>query len=254
MFPPFLQSQYVEHLPQQSSVWWDQPTPRVLPNNIQTFQGGISRIAVAVQANQEGSSRVQNSISGYNVWVGAGSLPDLTQPPTTFSAILPISIPLTPPGAGTETFYILVLTQDEYGLNSRNQTYTTVTIDSSGNLVRPTVPTPQNLGMVQGRGGSLRVLAAYPTVTTDEYPADQWKIWTKSGSPPNPSIDTPVSIVPVGGKILAASIGSPGTNTYLAVGLYRSVDGVLSQTLTGSIVIQSPPSEVVAVPSGFQGA
>lgn len=199
-----------------------------------------------------GGNRIQNDIEGWNVWIGIGVLPDLTSPPTTFSATLPISTVITPPGAGTLTHYVLITKQDVYGLNSQNQQYTTITIDSSGNLILPPIVIPQGLMLVLQADGFIRVFASYPSLVIDQYPATYWKVWVKS-TPPNVGVDTPAAVVLIDGYRLYKTIGSlsPGTY-YVAVALYRTTDAALSDVLRGTIVVPGDPEEVVAVPSGYQ--
>ncbi len=203
--------------------------------------------------SQQGRSRIANAIAGYNVYVGSGALPDLTQPPSQFSATLPIYVSVTPPLVGTLTFFVLVRAQNQYGIESQNSRYTTITINSAGALVRPTVPIPQSLGIFQQVAGGLKILAAYPTVASDLYPATVWKVWAGL-APPDPTVDIPVMVQAVKGKLLSVSFGifAPGDLVYVKVGLYRQIDMALSPTLDGQITILAMPIVPIPVLSGYQ--
>jgi len=258
--PPLRQrsQQLYFDLPDFNSIWFEQvaffPRRQPLPSSFTTSQEGVYGIGVTIiMSAQAGDFRIQNNIEGYNVYIGSGSLPDLTQPPTTFSPSLPISVTLTPPVSGTESFYILVTKQDTYGLNSQNQYFTVITLDSSGNQVLPSIAIPQDLTLTNIADNKIRVMASYPTVSSDQYPANKWKVWAGL-TPPDISSDTPVAIVNVNGKILAINIGpySAGDLVYVVVALFRTTDSALSPVTSGTITIASPPSTVIAVPSGWE--
>lgn len=212
----------------------------------------IGVFLLTITSAQLGNYRVQNSIEGWNLWIGSAALPNLTLPPTQFSATLPFSYTLTVPGAGTLKYYVLVTKQDLYGLNSQNQNYTTITIDSLGNLVLPPIPTPTGLLLTPQPGGKIRVMASYPGYGEDAYPATNWRVWIGL-TPPNPLIDAPTLSTTVGGRLFSTDIAGYVANTYfVAVALYRSGDSAQSVALTGSVTIPAVPGEVIAVPSGFQ--
>jgi hypothetical protein len=197
-------------------------------------------------------SRIQNNIEGYNIWIGAGTLPNLSQPPAAFSATLPASVAITLPVSGVQTYYVLVTRQDTYGLNSQNQFYTLIDVNSSGVLQLLPVTNPVNLTLIARYGSYLRVLASYTGFYTDESPATGWKIWA-GVVPPNVHTDVPVAVLPAGTG-LSVDLGpyAPGT-IYVAVALFRQADGFLSGVLTGSYTFVASPPEPLAVPSGFDG-
>jgi hypothetical protein len=243
-------SQRQDQLPDFNSLWWQQLRLHPLPSGIVTSQIGTSGIYNAIiNASQVGISRIQNAIEGYNVWVGVGSLPDLAAAPYAFSAELPITVALTPPVSGTQTYYVLVTRQDTYGLNSVNQFYTTITLDSNGNLIVPAPPTPQNIVLYQQPGGSIRVLASYPTFSTDQYPATAWYIWIGT-TLPNPAT-TPTMVVPASTNLgTYTPVQSPGTY-YVMVALYQGANATLSGTIYTTVTVNADPGEVIAVPSGW---
>lgn len=212
----------------------------------------ICPMFLVMTGSQSGNYRVQNNIEGYNIWVGSGVLPNLTQAPTAFSLTLPINHTLALPGSGTLTYYVLVTKQDLYGLNSQNQYYTTITIDSAGNLVLPPVSPPQDFSLVARPDSTIRVKAAYPGYGKDAYPADQWRVWI-GVTPPNTSIDIPTLITSVTGSVLFFDLTgyTPGTY-YGAVTLLRMTDSTESVPLTASVVMPTVPSEITPVPGGYE--
>jgi hypothetical protein len=220
-----------------------------------TKQEGTCRIYNTVGAAECGIFRVQNnSLVGYNVYVGVNALPDLSQPPAAFSATLPISIPETPPGSGTKSFYVIVRAQDSYGLESQNQYPTVITISSSGGLLLPAIPAPQNLSVFARPNGYFKVRVTYSTANTDEYPATAWKVWAGT-TLPNPLVDTPVVAVAVEGIPMIVSIGPFSANTYyVMVGLSRAADGASSPTIYTTAVLSPTPNKPIPVPSGYQGS
>jgi hypothetical protein len=241
-----------DEAPDVNYVWFKHYAKYPLPSLVQTMQEGLYGVQNTIfMERQAGQYRVANNIAGYNVWVGAGTLPDLTGEPTAFSATLPVSIPLTPPVSGTETFYVLVTVQDVYGLNSQNQYYQTVTINSSGSPMLGPISAPQDLMLVPQAGGMLKVMATYTGVSTDEDAANQWKVWVGTSLPL--VTYTPAAVVAVNGSVLYTAIGpyAPGLY-YVLVALYRTADGHLSSGVVGTVTISTVPVEVTAVPGGYQ--
>jgi hypothetical protein len=259
--PPALEvirQQLYWDLPDTNYIWWEQrhiSPPRIIPipSGITVSQEGVFGIqGVAGGVSQTGFFRVQNNIEGYVAYVGAGSPPDLTQPPAVFSATLPVPITFNAPLSGTLTFYILVRKQDTYGLQSQNQHFTTLTIDQFGHVILPPLSAPQQLSLIAQAGQMLKVMAVYPGALTDSSPGDNWKVWIKLNFPPVPGVD-PANLVPVSGIYLASAFGplTPGVY-YVLVGVSRSADNALSATLSGTITIAGPPAEVLPVPGGSQ--
>jgi hypothetical protein len=242
-----------EYIP--TPEWWEQTLVdsrrASLPSWYSMSQEGTYNILYLMSTGQEGDYRIQNDIAGYVVWVGSGALPDLTQPPTVYSTTLPVSIPVTPPGSGTLSLFVLTAVRDVYGLVSQNQYCTVITVDSAGNLVRPALGAPQGLQLFELPAGNIRVIATYAGFETDAQPATSWKIWVKT-TLPNPAVDSPVAVLPAS-KILTTNFGPQTPGTYFVmVGLYRLVDGALTTTYS-TVVIHSAPPELIAVPSGFDG-
>lgn len=251
--PKLLERRYTYELPNYEDYWQQQRRFQPISSSFLVSQEGVFGIYNSMYGVvQINSFRVQNlSMEGYEVFVGSGALPDLTQPPAAFSPNLPISIAATPPVSGLLTYYILVRFRDSYGLESQNQHYSTVTIDSSGNIYEPPISNPQTLQLIALPEYKIKVLATYPGYGVDEFPATHWRVYCNT-VPPVPGVDPETAVVLVTGKTLTVTLGSfaPGTY-YVNVLLYRSTDNTVSSSLTGSITLTVAPDEVIAVRSGF---
>lgn len=200
---------------------------------------------------QTGAYRVaNNNTEGYVIWIGSGTLPDLTQPPNAYSATLPFSVTLASPPSGTRTYYLLTAYRDKYGLVSQNQNYTAISIDLDGHQVSGVLNAPQGLKAIAQPAGAIAVLAVYPQLGLDPQPADTWLVWIKT-TLPVPGVDTPTGTFPISTN-LNQLIGAYVANTYyVMVALYRSSDGYISPNVYTTVVINSPPPQPVPVPSGF---
>jgi hypothetical protein len=202
-------------------------------------------------AGRRGSYRVRNDIAGYVVYVGINSLPDFTAAPATYSATLPISYTITPPGAGATDFFVTVRKRDQFGLESQNQQATKITVNSSGAFVAPKPPTPIVEGLYNRSNGGIRAIAHYPTFPTDPLPATEWRVWidTVPNNTANPY--TLNRLVTGTGALLDLGGYSAGTY-YVGVALYRGSDGKLSDLVEDTIEVPAIPVQPVAVPGGFE--
>lgn len=223
-------------------------------NTVQIAEVGACAFYINCVGSEFGQSRVQNlALVGYTVYVGNGSLPNLSLPPTAFSATLPINIPTAPPGVGTATYYVIVRKRDAYGLESQNQQALTITIDSSGNTIYPPIAIPQGVGASVFVDSYIGVRGIYPNVNVDQHPADVWRIWINT-VPINPAVDTPTGTVSVGSEGLlfkSASPYAPGTYN-IAVALYRTSDGAQSPAVFMTLVVPVNPLQPNPVLSGYE--
>lgn len=253
--PPLInpqRSQRIDVKTDQNYRWWQQKVLAPLPSSFMiSGVGGYGLVNVIINSSGVGGYRIANDIAGYNVYIGEDDLPDLEAAPAAFTQTLPFNYALTPPLSGTRTFYVLVRNQDHYGLESQNQFYTTISINSNGDLLMSPIGNPSGLQLFELLLNKVRVMALYGAAQDDEFPATSWKIWAGT-SPPDVDIDTPVLITAVTGKIMATEIGpfSPGL-LYVTVALYRASDDSLSTPLEGSITLLDDPNEPTAVFSGF---
>lgn len=216
--------------------------------NVTTAKLGRSLVYGNMASGRRGLSRVRNNVAGYLIYVGAGSPPDLTGS-YTYATTLPASVALTPPGSGTQTYYVVVLKRNQFGLVSKNQYASySVTIDSTGAVVESPVPVPVGVYVKPGPGGQVTFRARYPTWKTGANPADTWQVFVKA-TPPNVNTDTPTGVMTVvGAGTPPFSVGTFAPSTwYWAICLKRTSDGAKSPAVTGSVVVPSVPPSPVGV-------
>lgn len=220
------------------------------PVTVDAGASGLSGVQGQFDTSRSGSGRVENDIAGYNVYVGEDTPPDLDAAPAAFSHALPVSVAVTPPGAGTKTVYVVVRKQDVYGLESRNQNGYSFVIDSTGAEAMQPLSVPQGLVLSERPGGYVRVMAVYAAFDDDDDPPSHWKVWA-GATPPNITLDVPV-LEQTATRVLVGTIGpfSPGT-LYVAVAAYRSADMSVSTALTGQIAVSATPDRVIAVKGGY---
>lgn len=241
---------------EESFVWW-QPSRKITPSFFSTEVGGSYGIQLAATAEQVGQHCVNNDIAGYNIYVGSGTLPDLTAAPTLFTQTLPATSAITPPLSGTTTFYVVVQTVDTTGLVSANQQATPVVVGVGGIAILPTLTAPSNVGLILRSENYVRLLATYAPGADKAVPATSWRIW-EGTSPPDTDVDpftreVQISSGPYGQPILSATFGPFDPSTlYFAVCLYRARDAMLSAEVDVSIIVPEPPEIVIPLPSGFQ--
>jgi hypothetical protein len=208
---------------------------------------GNSRILTSLNVKFTGRARIQNNaLLGYAVFVGEDSLPDLSIDPTDFSATLPVSVPITPPGIGTKEINVVVRKRNSYGLYSKNQMVEKFTIDSSGDLVARPVTDPGECQAVPLQSGKIKVMGTYPTFGTDTYPATEFRIWIGTVAP-----DTDVDVFDFEGPLYVEWFsrvfdGPYSAGTYhVAICLYRSGDMAQSAPSRTTVIVPSSPSSPV---------
>lgn len=214
-------------------------------------QRGVYGIRDLRFTHRVGDYRVKG-IPGFNIYVGYGSLPDLTLAPTQFSISLPIYVSHPPPISGQQTIYVVVREKDSFGLESQNQQPLTVIIDLNGNTILPDLPIPLGVAAAPEKNSAIRVMARYPAFSQEQHPADVWRIWINT-VPPDPLVDIPTATKNVNGANLSEDVLSYAAGTYyIAVALYRTADG--KQSLAGTTIVVVPliPDEPDPVHSGAQ--
>lgn len=216
--------------------------PKVLPRQrlVITDLGVYRMYGTYTVLQQSGRYRIANlATAGYDIWVSLGSAPDLSAAADYHVNSLPFSIPIGPPGVGTATYYIVIRKVDQYGLRSQNQRYSTITIDSTGNVVLPIPPTPQEVAIRPFKGGILRVLATYPTEQYEADPADIWGVTILN-------LGTMMSIAyeqdVIAGQPLFLNADGYSAGDYEAtVVLRRSIDGLESTPVVDETTYPDPP-------------
>lgn len=252
--PPRPRSQWTYQLPNFDYSAWEQFRRHPLPTGVMTAYVGLGGIYVGVTGGEAvGASRVRNDIEGYNVYVGVDALPDLSAAPAAFTQTLPFNVVTTPPVSGTKTYNVIVRRQDEFGLESQNQTLYTTTINSSGDLVMPAIVRPQGLQLTPQAGGRIRVLSTYPGYGVDgAFTATHWRVWASLGAI-DVDADPPTLVVTMTGKVLATSVGPlPAGDYTVAVALYRTTNGTRSPAISGTVTLPEDPEEIIPVPGGYE--
>lgn len=220
------------------------------PIDVTAQSSGAYGVQMDATTWQSGSYRVANDIAGYNIYVGEDALPDFDSAPATFSATLPASVAITPPGVGTKTLYVVVREQDQYGLESQNQHPQLFRIDTAGELVRLPLTSPQGLQLSEMIGGYVRVLCVYPLLSDEEHPPSHWKVWAGTSEP---NTADPATLTLTATKVLATQVGpfSPG-EIHVKVAAYRNTDTAMSAVLYDTITLSSTPDQPQPVRSGHQ--
>ena len=151
------------------------------------------------------------------------------------------------------TFYFVIRKQDSYGLVSQNQQATTITVDPTGSVVLPPMAAPTEVKVFYLGEGQIRVTAIYPTVKTDPYPADKWRVWTTLDPALPDTTTVPQAIVNVKGPHLATVLNgyTPGIYNVL-VALYRTADGTLSPGVTVQVIVPPVPAQPGSVHGGHE--
>src|SRR5690554_491040 len=196
-----------------------------------------------------GSTRVyDDSLAGYELYIGDDTQPDFNAAPTETSATLPISTALTPPGAGDKTYYAATRYRNKYDLVSLNVYAEPIRINDTGAVVTDDLSAPYDVALSQGTSGEIDITATYdPNQGT--YQADTWYIFISTdGTDPDPNTDTPIEVSVQFGSVVAQSvfpvIGAPssvrqlnystgpyrmGTDVRVIVQMHDSVNTVVSE-------------------------
>lgn len=202
---------------------------------------------------QKGRSRVQNnSDGGYNVYVGEDAMPDILAAPAYFTNTLPFDIPITPPGFGTKTIYVILRKQNTYGVESQNLYPYVFVVDSNGDLVRNPISTPVGTLASPVSAGTLRIMSSYSTRTLEQDPADIWRIWVGL-TEPDPDVDPFTVEYTVNGDELTGTVDSliPG-HYFVVVRLFRTIDSAVSEAVVVEVDLPAAPDNPSAVRSGYE--
>lgn len=150
---------------------------------------------LAYETEISGVYRVaDDSMARYELFIGAGDMPDLSGTPAATSATLPIDLPVAVPASETE-YYVVVLRRNRYGLASLNQYARKIIIDAAGLQVVPLPSSPQNVSLREHRGYYVQVAAEYLHRADGDSRADYWAIYaTHTGVDPDPGTDTPTLV------------------------------------------------------------
>lgn len=155
---------------------------------------GSSRVLLARADAPAGRYRVEDTdIAVYEAYKGDDAEADPTGTPWATADSLPMTTPAlsAAPAGNTMTYHILVVKRNAWNLRSENIAQYTITLDDTGAVVTPPPSAPVEIRVTQAQGGKARVRAAYFYDQDGTDRATQWAIYTKVGSDPDPSSDSP---------------------------------------------------------------
>lgn len=134
------------------------------------------------------------ALANYREWhVSGGGEPDTTAAANNAWTAFPSpGIALTPPGAGTLEYRVIVKARNKYGLETKNIYSRKFIVDSGGVDVHSKLSPPRDITIVELGSSALQIVAFYDWAA-DVDPADTWLIYaTFGGGTPDPDVDTPV--------------------------------------------------------------
>jgi hypothetical protein len=172
----------------------------------------------------------------YNVYHGLDSPVDFSAVYDTFTAF-----PYSASGLADGYHRFVIRQQNQYGLESQDQTEYTVRIDSTEEIEDPP-SAPVDIGAEAAADGYVRVTATYlyPQDTTAQR-ADTWAIWAQAGSALDPDVDTATDTeafsVVYGIASLSKLVGpfTDGATVYVSVRARRTGTPGVDSENTGSV-------------------
>ena len=199
-----------------------------------------------------GLYRIENTtIEGYELYIKTSTPVDLSGAYTTFSATKPYTSAL----AAGATYYVVELQRNRYGLVSNDDAPQEFRFEIAVGGAQVTNPPggggstsgffgPQNVTLTDEGGGTIRVQADYywyEDGTTNR--ANQWKVYAKVGSAPNPAVDSATATVTMTYRgSTAAPLNTTitgyanGNVVHVIVTAYRSGDSKQSGNTTATTV------------------
>ena len=128
----------------------------------------------------------------YEIHIGSGSEPDITAAPTETSATLPYTTSTTL-SVGT-TYYIVTNFRNRYGLVSKSNETSVITIDGSGDQVTNVPTAPGSVTCSVAASGAFEVRAIYYYEADGANAADTWLVYSRfDGTAPVIGVDSPTT-------------------------------------------------------------
>ena len=193
---------------------------------------------------KQGRYRVENADkSGYLIYIGYGTMPDLTGPADAFSPALPTSVSVTAPANGEQEIFVVVRSRNSFNLVSQNQKPLTFLLDSNGNEVLGPLTVPSDIGIACITEDGFLVNARYEGYFNDRNKADTWEIYLKAKESPIVGVDIPAATGPIKGAEMQTAIGPyPETDLtyYLVVAVRRTADNTVATIATEIFVPAAP--------------
>lgn len=152
---------------------------------------GQSKIFRSYSTDGRGTCRVLTTPI-YQLFYGAGSIPDLNDVPFLTFTSLPF---VTPALVGAGKHYFVVRRLNEFGLQTQNDILKIIEL-AAGVEIQPRPSGANYWAFVVAPVPKVSVVATYAYPFDGANQADQWLVFAKVGSPPNVTVDTPV-VVPM---------------------------------------------------------
>lgn len=208
------------------------------------MESGYGRLLENVGFRKQGRFRVENADkSGHLIYIGYGSMPDLSGPADAFSPALPTSVSVTSPTNGEQEIFVVVRSRNSFNLVSQNQKPLTFLLDSNGNEVLGPVTSPSEVGIACITEDGFLVNARYEGYFNDRNKADRWEVYLKAENPPVVGVDIPAATGPIKGAEMQTAIGPyPETDLtyYVVVAVRRTADQAVATIATEIFVPAAP--------------
>lgn len=193
---------------------------------------------------KQGRYRVENADkSGYLIYIGYGSMPDLTGPADAFASVLPASVSVNPPESGETEIFVVIRSRNSFNLVSQNQKPLTFLMDSNGDEVLGPLTTPSEVGIACITEDGFLVNARYEGYFNDRNKANRWEVYLKAEESPIVGLDVPAATGPIKGAEMQTAIGpyeSTGLTYYLIVAVRRTADNTVATIATEIFVPAAP--------------
>lgn len=216
----------------QGALW----LRRTLQAGIEGFSRHEARVSYAATVGGQtytgtlaGLFRVaDDSLERYELHIGVGDLPDLSDAPDETFTSFPHTTSATL--APNTVNYLVVNRRNRYDLVSKSLNTTVIAVNSGGDEVNPPPSGPLNVSWKAAAGGKFSLSAIYLHFQ-DDAPADQWAIYLRTnGTDPDPGIDTPTLV-----DMVDSGNGASYLVDYLTIAYVAGTDGrVLLRTKRSS--------------------
>lgn len=194
---------------------------------------------------KQGRYRVENADKvGYLIYIGYGSMPDLSGPADAFSPAFPTSVSVTPPSNGEQEIFVVVRGRNSFNLVSQNQKPLTFLLDSNGDEVLGPLTVPSDIGIACITEDGFLVNARYDGYFNDRNKANRWEVYLKAEESPIVGVDIPAATGPIKGAEMQTAIGPyPETDLtyYLVVAVRRTADNAVA-TIASEIFVPAAPA------------
>ena len=194
---------------------------------------------------KQGRYRVENADKvGYLIYIGYGSMPDLTGPADAFASVLPASVSVSPPESGETEIFVVIRSRNSFNLVSQNQKPLNLLMDSNGDEALGPLTTPSEVGISCIMDDGFLVTARYEGYFNDRNKANRWEVYLKAEESPIVGLDIPAATGAIKGAEMQSVIGpyeSTGLTYYLIVAVRRTADNTVA-TIASEIFVPAAPA------------